>query len=203
MVNPDSEILHLIDLMPASGRMLSKLASKPEQATVIDAELPKPWSQSRPIFINFDLWAKLSRPQRDLLLLRTVAWVNSVQWLKFDIYQGAALAGVLGTLVELSQGDLVGAMVAGGLTGLAGLQIVRSQRSSRRELEADEAAIRVAQRRGYTEVAAARALLEAIEAAALVERRSLNFTELLRCQNLRAIAGTSTVGVPERIREER
>jgi hypothetical protein len=202
MVNPDSELLHLIDLMPASGRMLCKLASRPEQPTVIDADLPKPWAQSRPIFINFDLWARLSRQQRDLLLLRTVAWLNSVQWLKVDVYQGAALAGVLGTLVELSQGDLVGAMVAGGLTGLAGLQIVRSQRSSRRELEADEAAIRVAQRRGYTEVAAARALLDAVEATALIERRGLNFTELLRCQNLRAIAGTSTVGVPDRVRDE-
>lgn len=202
MINPDSEILHLIDLMPASGRMLCKLASKPEQLTVIEAELPKPWSQSRPILINFDLWAKLARPQRDLLLLRTVTWVNGVQWLKFDVYQGAALAGLVGSLVELAQGDLVGAMVAGGLTGLAGLQIVRSQRSSRRELEADEAAIRVAQRRGYTEVAAARALLEAIETTAVIERRSLTFTELLRCQNLRAIAGTSTVGIPDRMREE-
>jgi hypothetical protein len=202
MLNPDSEILHLIDLMPASGRMLCKLASRPEQPTLIAAELPKPWAQSRPIFINFDLWAKISRAQRDLLLLRTVGWVNSVQWLKPDLYQGAAFVGAVGTLVQLFQGDAAGAIVVGGLTTLAGLQIVRSQRSARRELEVDEAALRAAQRRGYTEVAAARALLEAIEAAATLEGRGLNFTELLRCQNLRAIAGTSSVGVPERVRQE-
>lgn len=202
MINPDSELLHLMDLMPASGRMLCKVASKPEQPAVIEAALPKPWAQSRPIFINFDLWGTLSRSQRDVLLLRTVSWLNGVQWLKVDVYQGAALAGVLGTVVELSQADLVGALVAGGLTALAGLQIVRSQRSSRRELEADEAAIRIAQRRGYTEVVAARALLEAIEAVADLEKRSLTFTELLRCQNLKAIAGQSVVGVPDRMRQE-
>jgi hypothetical protein len=33
-------------------------------------------------------------------------------------------------------------------------------------------------------------------------RLSLNFTELIRCQNLRAIAGLSAVGVPESIKQE-
>jgi hypothetical protein len=68
---------------------------------------------------------------------------------------------------------------------------------------ADEAAIRIAQRRGYTESDAAHHLLSALDAIAEIEGRpSLNFTELLRCQNLRAIAGLSTVAVPDRLIKE-
>ena len=68
---------------------------------------------------------------------------------------------------------------------------------------ADEAAIRVAQRRGYSQTEAAQHLLSAIEAVAQIEGRpSLNFTELIRCQNLRAIAGLSPVGIPEKIKKE-
>jgi hypothetical protein len=44
-------------------------------------------------------------------------------------------------------------------------------------------------------------LLSAIEAVAAIEGRSLNFTELLRSQNLRSIAGVSPVGVPDRARQ--
>lgn len=200
MINPDPEIRRLLDLMPASGRMFCKILDKPEQPTVIAVDFPLPWQQSRPIMINFDLWSQLSRPQRDLLLLRTVSWVKSVQWFKPDLYQGLVVAGVIGTLFELAQGDAIGAVTASGLTGLAGSQIWRSSRSDQRELDADEAAMRTAQRRGYSEAEAARALMEAIEISATLERRSgLSFTELLRCQNLRTIAG-SPVGTPEPLR---
>jgi len=202
-MEPTTEIRRLLDIMPASGRMRTKIASKPEQAKVIDSPFPLPWNQERPIYINFDLWRRLSKPQRDLLLLRNVSWLTGVKWFKPDIYQGVVVAGVLGAMVELVQADAVGVVVAGGLTAIATTQIWRGSRSSQSELNADEAAIRVAQRRGYNETEAAQHLLSAIEAVAQIEGRpGLNFTELIRCQNLRAIAGLSPVGVPEKIKNQ-
>lgn len=200
-MTPDSEIRRLIELMPASGRMYCKLVSKPEQSTVITTELPLPWHQSRPIVINFDLWRELSRPQRDMLLLRTVSWLMGVKWLKPTPVNGLVAAGVVGTVIEMAQVDIVGVVVAGALTALAGLQVWRNTRSSQRELEADEAAVQVALRRGYSEVEAAQNLLSAIEAIARIEDRPSNFNELVRSQNLRAIAGMSPVGVPQSLRQ--
>jgi hypothetical protein len=107
-MEPNIEIRRLIDIMPASGRMLTKIVSKPEQQKVIDASLPLPWNQDRPIYINFDLWRRLTKPQRDLLLLRTVSWLIGVKWFKPDIYQGIAVAGLLGGFVESAQADAVG-----------------------------------------------------------------------------------------------
>lgn len=202
-MNPDLEIRRLLDVMPASGRMLTKLLNKPEQPVVIDSPFPLPWMQERPIGINFDLWSRLSKSQRDLLILRTVSWVTGVKWFRPSLYQGIVLAGVVGMVVELVQGDAVGMVAAGGLSAIAGTQIWRGNRSSQTELDADEAALRIAQRRGYSESEAARHLLSAIEAVAELERRpSLNFLELLRCQNLRAIAGVSPVGVPDSLKRE-
>lgn len=202
MTHSDSEIYRLIDLMPASGRMFTKIVSKPDQRQVIDAPLPLPW-QSRLIDINFDLWNYLPTPQRDLLLLRSVCWLTGVKWFKPDLYQVAVAAGAIGTAVELTQSDAIGSVAAAGLTALAGVQLWRSNRKTQRELEADELAIRVAQRRGYDEADAARHLLNGIEAAARIEKRSnLNFVELLRCQNLKAIGGLSPVGVPDPLRQE-
>ena len=197
-MDPAIEIPRLLDLMPASGRMNAKITSKPEMPKAIDSAFPVPWKKEWPISINFDLWSQLSQPQRDLLLLRTVTWLQGVQWLKLDLYQGVAIAGVLGSLVELVQGDPVGLIAAGGLSFLAGAQIWRNNRSTQSELAADEAAIRVALRRGYSETEAAAHLLAAVENAAKIEGRpSLNFSELIRCQNLRAIAGISPLGVPK------
>lgn len=202
-VDSDPEMGRLIDLMPASGRMLCKVVSQPVQSVVISAELPMPWDRNREIRINFDLWNQLPRPQRDLMFLRTVCWSTGVQWFKPDIYRGLALAGTLGVLVEAAQSDAIGVIVAGGLTALAGTQVWRQSRGTQVELDADETALQVAQRRGYTEVDAARHLNAAIESVARIEGRpSLNFTELLRTQNLRAIAGLSPVGVPESMRNE-
>ena len=197
-MDPAIESYRLLDLMPASGRMVTKIQSKPQQPTVIESPFPKPWDKPRLIFVNFDLWSRLSQRQRDLLMLRTVCWQLGIQWFKVDIYQGLVAAGILGTLFELVLFDAVGIVIAGSLTGLAAYQIWRNQRSSQSELLADEAAIRVAQRRGYTETEAAQNLLEAIQTVATIEGRpSLSFTELIRCQNLRAIAGLSPLGVPE------
>jgi hypothetical protein len=202
-MNPEPEIRRLLDIMPASGRMLTKIVSKPQQTTVIESPFPLPWSQERPIFINFDLWRRLAKPQRDLLLLRTVSWLIGIKWFKPDLYQGVVLAGLLGGIVELVQGDAVGVVVATGLSAIASTQIWRSTRSSQSELDADAAGIKVAIRRGYTESEAAQHLLFAIEAVAQIEGRSgLNFTELIRSQNLRAIAGLSPVGVPDTVKQD-
>ncbi|MEH2298239.1 MAG: DUF3318 domain-containing protein [Nostoc sp.] len=197
-MEPNVEIRRLLDVMPASGRMTTKVVSKPEQAKVIDASFPQPWNQARPIYINFDLWRRLTKPQRDLLLLQMVSWLTGVKWFKADIYQGVLLAGLLGGFLEVAQSDVVGVAVAGGLSAIAAFRIWRTNKSQESELNADAAAIRIAQRRGYSEVEAAQHLLSAIEAVAKIEGRSgLNFTELIRCQNLRAIAGLSPVGMPE------
>jgi hypothetical protein len=204
MFHPDTEILRLQDLMPASGRMFIKIINKPEQRIVVETPFPLPWQQMRSLSINFDLWQRLTLAQRDLLLLRGTSWLLGVRWFQPDLYQGAAAIGMVGTLAEFFQGDLVGLVVAGGLTTLALNRVWRSNRSPRRELEADEGAIRAAMRRGYTEVEAARHLLAAIEAVAQIEGRiSLSFLELLRCQNLRAKAGLSSVSVPQGLRTER
>lgn len=203
-MNLDAEISHLLELMPASGRMLTKIVSQPQQAKVIETSLPMPWQQgSRPILINFDLWRNLSRPQRDLLLLRSVSSLIGVKWFKPNIYQAITAAGLLGLAIEISQADAVGIIVAGGLTAIATNQIWRSNRSLQKELDADESAIKVAARRGYTETEAARHLLSALETVAQIENRPLNFTELLRSQNLRVIGNLSPIGVPSNLRQEK
>ncbi len=202
-MNFDAEMRHLLDIMPASGRMLTKIRNKPQQSQVIDTPFPLPWNrENRPIYINFDLWRELSRSQRDLLLLRSVAWVTGARWFKVDIYQGIAVAGLVGTVSEFSQGDAIGVIIAGSLSAIAFSQIWRKARSTKREIEADEAAIKVALRRGYQEAEAAQALLETIEAVAKIEGRSgLNFTELLRAQNLKVLANLSNVGIPKNNRD--
>jgi hypothetical protein len=202
-MNPEPEIRRLRDLMPASGRMLTKIISKPQQTAVIETPFPMPWLRDRPIYINFDLWRRLPRPQRDMLILSIVSWLITIKWFKPDLYQGVVIAGLLGGMVELVQGDAVGVVVATGLSAIAGSQIWRSTRSCQTHLDADTDAIKVALRRGYTETEAAQHLLAAIESVAEIEGRlSLNFTELIRSQNLRAIAGISPVGVPESVRQE-
>ncbi|BAT56424.1 hypothetical protein NOS3756_54290 [Nostoc sp. NIES-3756] len=197
-MEPNVEIRRLFEVMPASGRMTIKIVSKPEQAQLIETVFPLPWNQERLIYINFDLWGRLTKPQRDLLILQKVAWLTAVKWFKPDIYQGVVLAGLLGGLVESAQSDVVGVAIAGGLSTLALMRIWRSNKSQDAELNADTIAIKVAQRRGYTEAEAAQHLLSAIEAVAKIEgRSSLDFIALIRCQNLRAIANLSSVGVPD------
>ena len=198
----EAELGRLQDLMPASGRMMCKLRHRPEQPVVIDTSLPLPWQRdSRPVCLNLDLWNQLPESQRDLMLLRIVSWLTEVRWFKFDLYRSLTVAGLVGTLVELSQGDAIGILVAGGLMVLGTRQIWRSHRSIQRELDADELALQVAQRRGYAENDAARHLLAAIESIARIEGRpTLNFSELLRCQNLKAIAGLTPVGLSEQRR---
>lgn len=198
-MNLNSEIYRLIELMPASGRMFTKIVSKPEQSVAIAAQFPLPWTQTRLITIHFDLWSQLSQPQRDLLLLRTVSWLAAVQWTKPDLPKRWVGAGAAVVLVEVLRVDAVGiAVTMAGLAALAGTQIWRKSRSHQVELEVDEKAVRIAQRRGYGEAEAAYHLAEAIAAVAQIEGRpSLNIAELVRCQNLRAIAGHTPIDVSE------
>lgn len=199
----EPEIGRLLELMPASGRMYTKIISKPQQPQVITTRFPAPWQrENRPININFDLWRHLPRPQRDLLLLRAVCALTNIKWFELDIYQVLAGGAFMGFAVELVEGDPVGMLVAGSLSALAATQIWRENRSPRQELIADEAALHIAERRGYSEAEAARNLLEAVEALPELEGRSgLDFIELMRVQNLRRIAGLSRVTIPEKMRQ--
>ncbi|MGB7417465.1 MAG: DUF3318 domain-containing protein [Thermosynechococcaceae cyanobacterium] len=192
-INPDSEMRRLLDVMPASGRMNSKLVNDAAQSAVIECGGSLLNLENRPISINFDLWSQLPQAQRDLLLLRTVGWLKSSRWLKPELYQVGVVVGLLGTLVELAQGDAVGLVVAAGLGAIATQQIWRNSRGLAVELEADHLALKVAQRRGYSKADAAQHLATAIKTAVQLEGRTgLNVNELLRCQNLDAISAQLT-----------
>lgn len=196
-MNPVSEIDRLLDLMPASGRMLTKLVNQPNQPIVIAARLPLPWTEIRPISINFDLWEKLPQPQRDLLLLHTVCWLIEIRWIGANLYSGLAVVGLAGMALELLLADATGVVTAGGLAVFAATQIWRKNQNVQALQLADEAAIQVAQRRGYAETEAARHLLEGMAAVAQIEGRPLSVTELVRSQNLRTIAGLSPLNRAE------
>jgi len=200
-VNPNPEIRRLLDVMPASGRMNSKIVSVASQLQVIDCGGSLLRLEHRPIFLNFDLWSQLSQPQRDLLILRTVGWLKSSRWLKPELYQGGVVVGLIGTLVELMQGDAVGVVVATGLGAIATTQIWRNTRGLPVELEADAFALNVAQRRGYSESDAAKHLMHAIKAVGKLEGRSgLTFNELIRSQNLSVIAGGASMDIPQELK---
>ena len=193
-----AEIRRLLNVIPASSRMTVKIVSKPKQPKVIDATFPLPWTRERVISINFNFWSSLPEPQRDLLILQKVSWLTQVKWFQPQIYQGVAIAGLVAGVMESAQGDVLGVGVATGLSAMALLRIWRGNKSSELELNADLAAIAIAQRRGYSETQAAEHLLSAIEASAGIQKNgSLDFDELIRCQNLRAMANLSPVGIPK------
>ncbi|MDJ0509793.1 MAG: DUF3318 domain-containing protein [Crocosphaera sp.] len=197
----DAEISRLLDVMPASGRMLTKIVSQPQQSKVIDAPFAPPWNQeSRPIYINFDLWRRLPRGQRDLLLLRATSRLVNIRWFKADINQMFVLVSTIGLIIETSQGDAIGMLIAGGLATISARKIWQNNQSLQQELEADESAIKVSLRRGYTQVEAAQNLVEGIEKVAELEGRSiLNFNELIRSQHLKSLANLSSVDIPDGI----
>lgn len=190
MIDPNAEINRLRDLMPATGRMKTRLKLSDDQPRLIAASVPRPWRESHPISLNLTLWEQLTQPQRDLLFLRTVCWTIGSNLMQPDWYQGLMVTGVVGAAIELARGEAVGLLLAGSLATAAGLRIWRSSRGVKVEMAADDKALEVAQRRGYTAAQAAQALSSAIEAAARIEGRSgLSTDELIRCQNLRATAG--------------
>lgn len=187
-MTPDSEIQRLRELLPASGRMKTIIRATRQGWRVIDAPFPKPWQWGdRAILINFSQWSQFTEPQRDLLLLRTVIWLMSIQWFKPGLYQGAMGLALGSTLFELAGRDPVGVLVCGGLGAIAIRQIWQNHRSPEREIEADTEAVRIAQRRGYDLETATGALLGAIQTVGQLEGRSApSYVELLRCQNLKS-----------------
>lgn len=192
-MNPDVEISRLFELMPASGRMSIKIFSKPEQSQVIHTPQPLPWSRERQIYINFDLWRYLSVSRQDLLLLSAVGHLLQIKWLQPNWYQGMAVAGLIGGWVEFTQGDAIGMVVSSGLALVGLRQLWQRTNESELALAADQKALQIAMRRDYTEVKAAEELYWAIVQVAEIEsKRGLSFTELLRCQNLKAIAGIAS-----------
>jgi len=190
----EQEISRLQDLMPASARISCRIIGKPQQTAIITSIISPPWrSKNRPISINFDLWRKLSSPQRDLLFLRTVALSLGVKWLKFDVYTGVAISALGGLSWEIFYQDIVGIIVAGSLVSFGVNQIWKQNRSLEKEIQADENGIKVATRRGYSTLEATQFLIDAIEKSPLIEsRRGLTVTELRRIKNLRQNLTTYT-----------
>ncbi len=199
-MNINEEIARLRDLLPASWRIITSIKSKPEQNEPIASSQILPWSKGIQVGINFRLWRQLPEAQRDLLLLQEISWRQKTKWLQTGAYQGVAALSLVGGIVETLQGDVTGIAIAL-LLGTIGInQILRSNKSSQVLVEADQEAILIAQKRNYKEEEAARALLEAIPAAArLIGRNVPEFTELIRCQNLKAIAGLSKTTISDKV----
>jgi hypothetical protein len=198
-MNINEEIARLRDLLPASWRMSTSIKSKPEQPELIASSQILPWAKGTQIEINFRLWRQLIEAERDLLVLREISWRQQTKWLQVGVYQGVGAMAIVGGVVETVQGDVTGIAIAI-LLGTIGInQILRGNKSSQIQVLADNEAIAVAQKRGYREDEAARALLEAIPAAAKLSGRDKpEFTELIRCQNLKAIAGLSKTTIPDK-----
>jgi len=194
MLDPSAEINRLKDLLPASWRMHTTIKSSLEQGQVISSTIPQPWQKTIKVLLNFALWDKLSRVERDLLLLREVSLRQQTSWFQVGLYQAITVLAGVGAVVQLNQTDFSGAAIALMLGLVSGWQVWRKSQSEQAQLQADLEAIKAAERRGYTEITATQALLEAIAHCAQLEgRRTPTFTELLRTQQLRAILGESAI----------
>jgi hypothetical protein len=190
MLDPASEIARLRDMLPASWRMNTTIKNSLYGRTVISSTMPQPWRHQMKVMINWNLWEQLDTVERDLLFLREVSWRQNSTWFKLGAYQSIAVASALGAIIQGTQGDVVGTALALLLGGTAGLQVWRQCRSAEIQLEADIVAIQAAERRGYTEITAAKALLSGMTQVAQLEgRKQLSLEELLRRDQLRSIVG--------------
>ncbi|NJK33762.1 MAG: DUF3318 domain-containing protein [Oscillatoriales cyanobacterium SM2_2_1] len=197
MNHSGSEIARLKDLLPASWRMNTIVQAVGQTGVIGVTSARFPWQSAVEIGINFPLWQELTLAQRDLVFLRSVAWGQEQRLYRPGRFQAVTLLAVLGGIAELAEGDLVGVAIAVLLAGVGGSQVWRQTQGSQAQLAADQEAIALCQRRGYQEQEAAQALLGAIPLLAKLEGRSTpDFVELIRCQNLRAIAGLSRMTVP-------
>jgi len=183
----DTEINHLLDLMPASGRMYTKIVSKTSQSKIIDYSFVRPWQKSAcPVYINFELWQGLSRLERDLLLLWAVSKLLKKRQFKPSLKMVIIASGLLALVIETSQGNAFGVIASGALVTFVARGVWRKYSSGdpAQEIETDEETVATAIRRGYTSSQALRGLLGAIEKTAQLEERSLNFTEQSRVRHL-------------------
>jgi len=177
--------------------MNTVIKSSLEQGQVISSTMPQPWQKTIKVMLNFSLWDKLSRVERDLLLLREVSFRQQTSWFRIGPYQAITGFAGVGAVLQLNQTDLAGAAIALMLGLISGWQVWRQSQSEQVQLQADLEAIKAAERRGYTEITATQALLEAIAHCAQLEGRTTpTFTELLRSQQLRAILGEAAVPSP-------
>ncbi len=196
-MNPSDEIARLRDLLPAAWRMQTSIKIKNDQPEVISSRLQFNIAGAVQIYLNSRLWQELSMSQRDLIFLREVAWRQTTTWFQLGTFQGLAVLGATGLIIEAIDGDFMGIAIAVLLTGVGLQQLLRRQRSAETEITADAEAIDIAQRRNYSEQDATISLLEAIPAIAKLEgRHKPSFTELLRCQNLRILSGQSNIKMP-------
>ncbi|AFY75389.1 Protein of unknown function (DUF3318) [Synechococcus sp. PCC 7502] len=199
-MTPAQEISRLADLLPASWRMATKIRNL-DQPQVITSTPLLPWASVSEVTINFKLWSQLSPTCQDLLLIREVAWRQQQKWFTVGTYQLVSLGASIGLIAQLWQSDPVGIVASGGLLAIAIRQLWQKNRSNETQVEADTEAIKVAIKRGYDQATAAKTLLEAIQSVTKLEGRNPpEFIELLRCQNLRAIAGLTNVTVPAELR---
>ncbi len=183
----DTEINHLLDLMPASGRMYTKIISRTSQPKVIDYSFVRPWEKSaRPVYINFELWQELSRSERDLLLLGVVSKLLKNRQFKPSLKMVIIAGGLLALVIEATQGNAFGMIASGALVTFVARRVWRRYPSSdpAQEIETDEETVATAIRRGYTGSLALRGLVGAIEKTAQLEERSLNFIEQSRIRHL-------------------
>jgi Protein of unknown function (DUF3318) len=204
MNDSSQEIMRLEDLLPASWRMQTKVIGGLERVPLIISTAPVPWANRTKISLNLRLWSQLSRSQRDLIFLQEVAGRLSTRWFAPGIYQGLTLLALCATIWQLTQSDIAGGAVGLLLTLLVADRVKRRQSGLQARLRADEESIRIAQKRGYDQKEAARSLLAGLEAKAMITESNgradlavdYQFELLIRCQNLRAIAGISDVVIP-------
>ena len=169
-MNINSEISRLLDVMPASGRMLTKIVSKSTQSEVIRIPFAFPWNRSkRLIYINFDLWYQLTEAQRDLLILRVGFHLQDVYSFKLNLNQFILSLGVLELFIKVLQRDTLGISIFGILIIIFTKQFWYGNQNIQKELDFDKDTIKASLKRGYRKDDAAKHLLEGIKKIAKLE----------------------------------